>query len=502
MLRMLFQSVYGWLALIVLAVLITTSNSFLALTALSNLTDLEEDLENTNTIINAINDVHVGVLRVESGQRGFLLTQDADYLQDYTETLNDILPKLANLSSVRSVSDVQQERIADALKLSEKKLNEMIETVELSREGRMDDALALVNTEVGLAMYQQLEALFTEINLYEQNIQVGHRAQLNEVLTESKLTFAISAFMTTALILGLFLLIYKANREQQEHRDELERQNLELEEQVEKRTQVLKLYSEELSRSNRELEDFAFVASHDLQEPLRKIRAFGDRIKTGYADVLDERGQDFLGRMLNAAARMSTLISDLLEFSRVSTRGKEFAPTDLNRVLETVLEDVELRIAEKNATVNVGDLPTIDADKSQMEQVFLNLMTNSLKFQKPDVAPTINIYVSELTQEEIESRQLDTEKKFIDIHFEDNGIGFEQSYADKIFVPFQRLHGRSDYAGTGIGLAVCRRIIERHNGTINVISSLGNGAKFIITLPTKGVPFGQKTSFLGGAPIE
>ena len=154
---------------------------------------------------------------------------------------------------------------------------------------------------------------------------------------------------------------------------DLEKINEDLESKIAERTQELSVYSDELARSNRELEDFAFVASHDLQEPLRKIRAFGNRLESGYGDVIDERGKDFLGRMLNAAERMSMLISDLLAFSRVSTRGKEFADVDLNSALASVLDDLEIAIDEKSAKVNIDHLPNIRSDRTQIEQLFLNL---------------------------------------------------------------------------------------------------------------------------------
>ena len=250
------------------------------------------------------------------------------------------------------------------------------------------------------------------------------------------------------------------------------------------RTQELTVYSEELSRSNRELEDFAFVASHDLQEPLRKIQAFSDRLTTIYKDKLDERGVDYIKRMTTAAFRMSTLINDLLEFSRITTRGKDFVEVELDEVFEEVLGDLEIAIKESHAQINVAPLPKVCADPSQIYQLFLNVLSNGLKFRKVDQAPLINVLVE---QKDIydELQHIDVPSCIITI--KDNGIGFEQTYADKIFSPFQRLHGRTAYKGTGIGLAICRRIVERHGGTIVAYSAPDEGATFIVTLPIEAV---------------
>ena len=257
----------------------------------------------------------------------------------------------------------------------------------------------------------------------------------------------------------------------------------------------MSLYSDELARSNRELEDFAFVASHDLQEPLRKIRAFGNRLESGYSEAIDERGKGYLARMLNAAERMSMLISDLLAFSRVSTRGKDFNEVNLDNVIQSVLGDLEIAIDEKSAQIDVNkSLPSIRGDKTQLEQLFLNLISNALKFQREGVTPVVKIDLQEVTEEDTKDIILSEEYNWVKITVNDNGIGFDQSFAEKIFAPFQRLHGRSEYKGTGIGLAVCRRIVERHNGQITAISAPGHGATFSIVIPVDSDPFGTNNN--------
>jgi PAS domain S-box-containing protein len=242
--------------------------------------------------------------------------------------------------------------------------------------------------------------------------------------------------------------------------------------------QMLARQSEELTRSNQELEQFAYIASHDLQEPLRKIEAFGDRLKRKYDKTLDEQGHDYLARMQNAAGRMRTLIQDLLSFSRVTTQSRDFAPLSLSTLLEDVLGDLEVRIQETHAQVIVGDLPNLEADALQMRQLFQNLIGNALKFQQPGVLPIIKIECSE--ENAVDS---DPAQSFYCITVSDNGIGFDEKYLDRIFKVFQRLHGRNEYEGTGIGLAVCAKIVERHGGQLTAQSAPDQGATFIVRLP-------------------
>jgi PAS domain S-box-containing protein len=239
----------------------------------------------------------------------------------------------------------------------------------------------------------------------------------------------------------------------------------------------------ELARSNAELEQFAYVASHDLQEPLRKIRAFGDRLKAKLDSTQFSEGRDYLERMQSAAARMQTLINDLLTFSRVISTTQPFVPVDLNAVTREVLGDLEVRIEQTKAKLEVGELPTIDADPMQLRQLLQNVIGNALKFQPPGGTPLIKVRGQILKQPFSNAAEPTPDDEVCEITVEDNGIGFEEKYTDKIFAMFQRLHGRSEYEGTGVGLAVCRRITERHSGTITAKSKLGEGATFMIRLP-------------------
>jgi len=240
---------------------------------------------------------------------------------------------------------------------------------------------------------------------------------------------------------------------------------------VSKQAEVnLHIYAEKLEQSNRDLQEFAYIASHDLQEPLRKVLAFGDRLTNKYGSVLDETGRDYLKRMREASQRMQTLINDLLTFSRVSTRAQPFAMVDLNSLIQDVISDLEVQIDRTHGKLQVSDLPTIEADPTQMHQLMQNVISNGLKFHKIDIAPIVKI-----------TAKVSGNKCKISI--KDNGIGFDMQYLDRIFKPFQRLHSRQEYEGSGMGLAICRRIIERHRGEITAVSTLDEGSTFIVTIP-------------------
>ncbi|MDX2156630.1 MAG: PAS-domain containing protein [Hyphomicrobiaceae bacterium] len=243
-------------------------------------------------------------------------------------------------------------------------------------------------------------------------------------------------------------------------------------------------YTTKLERSNSELQEFAYVASHDLQEPLRKIEAFGDRLNRRYATLLPDEGRMFIERMQDAAGRMRRLINDLLSYSRVTSKTKPFGQVDLARILGEVLGDLQVRIDETGAEIRSEGLPTIEADATQMRQLIQNLLSNALKFKKADVKPVIT--VSARAGETIAAGPLLVPSVVLTIA--DNGIGFDNVYKDQIFKIFQRLHGRLEYEGTGVGLATCRKIVERHLGTIDADGRSGEGATFTIILPARQPP--------------
>jgi signal transduction histidine kinase len=237
----------------------------------------------------------------------------------------------------------------------------------------------------------------------------------------------------------------------------------------------------ELKRSNEDLEHFAYVASHDLQEPLRKVRAFGDRLLGNHAEMLDDKGRDYLRRMSGAAERMQGLIDDVLVYSRVTTRRNPPQITDLNELVNEVVVDLQMRLESTRGKVHAADLPQLEVDPTQMRQLFMNLISNSLKFHRPGVPPVVTIAAEQ--RQGSGHGSADTLKGVWTLTVSDNGIGFEEKYAVKVFEPFRRLHARSEYEGTGMGLAICRKIANRHGGDISAESVPGRGTCFTITLP-------------------
>jgi light-regulated signal transduction histidine kinase (bacteriophytochrome) len=271
------------------------------------------------------------------------------------------------------------------------------------------------------------------------------------------------------LILAVNTLFGKLKLEIEKHKN----QHQLLEEKINERTKQLQELNDELYRSNKELENFAYIASHDLQEPLRKIRAFGDMLKKRFSDSIEDQGKEYIDRMQRASYRMQKLIDDLLNYSRVSRNPTNYEQVNLYELVNEVVEDLEETINSKDAAVRVSELPTINGDRRQLKQLFQNLVSNGIKFHKETEKPVV----------EIKPRWIENNGRILEIIISDNGIGFDEKYHDKIFTIFQRLHGRIEYEGTGIGLAICKKITENHNGTIYARSQPGVGSEFVVVLP-------------------
>lgn len=249
----------------------------------------------------------------------------------------------------------------------------------------------------------------------------------------------------------------------------------------------LRDFTVRLERSNRELQDFAYVASHDLQEPLRKIIVFGDRLKQRNAEKLDPDSLNYLDRMQQAGARMQNLINDLLSYSRVTSKAQGFAKVDLAQVAAGVVDDLEGRIETVHGRVELGTLPVIEAEPLQMRQLLQNLIGNALKFRRPDVPPCVKVAAEVVTPADGSPN-----RKVCQLTVSDNGIGFEEKHADKIFELFQRLHSRNEYEGTGMGLAIVRKIALHHGGDVVARGKPGEGATFVVTLPATHAQNGEK----------
>ncbi len=352
------------------------------------------------------------------------------------------------------------------------------ETLRRGREETLTHAQAmLARCDVMSASSTELRDLAEALVTADSTFQRALEEELSRAENESMVRLVhlrlleslLCLYVIVVLILEGRFVVVPAIRDIQRHNAEMARSN-----------SVLRGYAARLEQSNKELQEFASVASHDLQEPLRKVQAFADRLKRKYAGSLEEQGLDHLGRIQNAAERMQTLINDLLTYSRVTTKAQPFSRVDLAKCVRDVVADLDARVESSAGRVEIGALPTIDADPLQMRQLFQNLVGNALKYHRPDVPPVVKV-----TFRAGGGLPREDGREYVDVLVEDNGIGFEDQYRERIFQMFQRLHGRDEYEGTGVGLAVCRKIVERHSGSITARGVVGQGATFIVSLPVQ-----------------
>lgn len=468
-----------WVMALSAAITFFAVSAVLAYRSIDVITANNININNTLQTINLIKDLNKELAAAESSQRGYLLTVDPNYLEPYHKTLVVVDDLLMRLGDSTTGLPQQKDRFSLLYAYVRKKIDEMQRMVSLTDRDEVRAAIRQIKTDEGIELMRVISQLLTEM----ENEEFG-LLEKNKKIAVNNREFILMALLLAngiglLLSLGVFYAFYRNSNKVAELNQALSLANAELEEKVDVRTQALLQYSEELQRSNRELEEFAFVASHDLQEPLRKIRAFGDRLQQKFSDQLGDTGSDYVKRMQAASKRMSTLIDDLLSFSRVTTKQRPFVRIDLNQVMHGVMDDLDYAIEETDAQLHIDPLPVIDADESQIAQVFMNLIANSLKFRQPDMRPIITItceinVVSPISEDDC---------GWCCLRFADQGIGFEAQYAERVFSLFQRLHGRDEYSGTGIGLALCRKIIERHGGTISAQSEPGEGAVFTIYLP-------------------
>lgn len=459
-------------------------NAGLSYFATSDLIGKERRVQGTLNFIVAIKDTFSALQDAETGQRGFLITGDEKYLEPYTSALNSIDARIAILNTLQSDLPEQRSDIQGLIELIASKRQEMDRVVSLQESDLGSAAFGLERSDAGFHLMRQIRDLVSTMEQREYRQVSEQRSAAIQSRRQVLLTISVATFTGLLLVGAVFVLIQREIGRRQQDAETLALTNEELEAIIRDRTLAIERYSEELKRSNRELQDFAFVASHDLQEPLRKIRAFGDRLRDKLpAQTMSEDSVDYIGRMQSAAERMSSLISDLLQFSRVSTRPSRFDKVSLQEALDEVMEDLSEIIASKQASVTADPLPEMEADPTQMRQLLQNLLGNALKFTEDGRKPFISVRATRVA-----GGSESDHRAWCEISVRDNGIGIDEHFAERIFSPFQRLHGRSEYSGSGIGLAICRRVVERHGGSIEVQSKLAVGSTFKVCLPLTQSP--------------
>ncbi len=406
----------------------------------------------------------------ETGQRGYFITADPDYLAPYTEAVAEVQRRLRRVRELTGDLPNHRERLAEVGRLTDAKLAELAHTIVVYRENGPEAARAAVKAGHGKRLMDGLREVVGAMQEDEGRQLHDREAAAAASLRRAWVMNLIGGSLGVGLV-GLAVYLFRRDLHAREAAAaDLRRANEELEQRVAERTAALQ-------RSNNELGQFASVASHDLQEPLRKVQAFGDRLAAKAAD-LDDVGRDYVQRMLAAAARMRTLINDLLAYSRVTTKAKPPEPVDLAAVARDVVCDLEGRLQQTGGRVEVGELPVVTAEPTQMRQLLQNLIGNALKFHKPGEPPVVHV-----TARVLANGAAGDGPPRAEVAVADNGIGFDEKYLDRIFAVFQRLHGRGEFEGTGVGLAICRKIAEQHGGAITARSAPGGGSTFVVTLP-------------------
>jgi len=358
--------------------------------------------------------------------------------------------------------------------------NEKIGSIYLQVELRRIHREFLSNLLIGVVMTIGVLVFAYFLSLRLQAIVSGPIVKLSEIakVVSDKRDYSLRARQYSDDEVGLLTVAFNKMLSQIQKRDrELVETNAQLEAKVERRTANLASTVEKLNQSNQQLQEFVYVASHDLREPVRKISSFGQLLIESLSGRLDEDEQENFNFMIDGANRMQQMIESLLTYSRITTKAAEFEDVDLGEIVKQIREfELSVKIEETKAVISVAEpLPTVKADQAQMRQLIQNLIGNALKYQKEGVTPEVAI------------RAVNCDDGMVRLEIEDNGIGIMEEQCENVFIMFRRLHSRQKYEGTGIGLAVCKKIVERHGGKIGVKSTYGQGSTFWFTLPRLGV---------------
>jgi signal transduction histidine kinase len=455
--------IFGISVLLIVAFTIVTFNS------LNNLVENEDWVSHTQDVLFNLEQVESKIKDAETGQRGYLLSQNPVFLDDYYgayEKTHNNLDKLKDLLKDNVTQSMKLDTLLGLIELRYQTLDERLNI----GTSPSDPVLANEKLLSGKLAMDKIRSLIERMKAFERDLLAHRTSNATESAEATYLLAGIFAALAVLIIIMSFS--FTMNEFQQRNAAELK----------------LKDTIETLKVTNENLEQFAYVASHDLQEPLRKIRAFGDLLKSDFKDDLSPTAGDYIDRMQNAAVRMQVLINDLLNFSRASRNTGETESVVLRDMFKAVLSDLEISINESEAQIDLDVAGEIEmlGNKTQLNQLIQNLLSNAIKFRKKDVKPEIEISGIHINDEyKINGFNARPGYNYYKIDIKDNGIGFDEKYLDKIFTIFQRLHSKMEYKGTGIGLALCKKIVENHQGFITASSQPNIGTTFTIILPIK-----------------
>ncbi len=421
---------------------------------------------------------------IETGVRGYLIAGDRLYLEPYDQARPRLQNSLDTLQQLLAGNPAQRYRIDSLRKLLDAKLQIARQQIDAQPRHQRIELIALL--AVGKI---RMDAIRRWVAIMQDAEQQLLKSRIQKADDSYRLTLLMVALLLSLTLLSLLLAYWLLTQElsqRQQNEDQLRAYETELQDTIRR-----------LKNSNEDLERFAFVASHDLQEPLRKIQAFSGLLEQRHSTLLGDDASVFLGKIMASAERMSRMIKDLLEFSRLSSRPPVFQMVPLATVINRVLSDLDGQITQKQATVTVGALPSIEAVPGQLDHLFMNLIANALKFTRPGVPAEVHINARPANIQDYP--ELLPANAYVEITVQDNGIGFDEKYLAHIFDVFQRLHSKSEYDGTGIGLAVCRKVVQFHQGLITARSQPGHGATFVVVLPAHQTQHSHDRSHAGQA---
>ncbi len=430
----------------------------------------------TDKFILGIDELFSTVQDAETGQRGYLLTGSGLYLAPYLRAKDQVQHRLSTAMHLASQAGVEPSRWNALRTAIENKMDELELTIKLRETEKPDAALNEVRTNRGQQEMAQIRQIVGELKAGQVRVyETRYREQLlNERLLRIALT--VGVVLAIVLLVAAFRLgmLYLSERDQAEAEilalyQELELRVLERTNELEARTRLSEAQARELARSNADLAQFASVASHDLQEPLRMVASYVGMLSKRYGTALDDTARTYMQFAMDGAARMQTLISDLLSYAQAGTQAITKKLVPFERVIEEAVASLRLTIQETSAVIDYGNLPVVQLDEVKMTQVVQNLLSNAIKFRKSDTPPRIKVSAERAGPDWL-------------FFFADNGIGFDPKHRERIFEVFQRLHGLGRYPGNGIGLSICRRIVEHHGGRLWAESSPGVGSTFFFTL--------------------
>lgn len=402
---------------------------------------------------------------LESAQRGYIITREDAFLQPYKRLDTELHLYVRELEILVSDNTNQLTNVHELQNLIDKRLERLQHNIVYARTDKL---------LIGRMMMTEILSKIREIKEIEETLM--QQRLINSRLLADRTTMAI----IIAVIFSSIFIFSAALILMQEYKLKTE-----IEQELLLSQQMLRDKVNKLDASNKELEQFAYIASHDLQEPLRKIITFNERITHKFSTIIDPSIKDYLSRTIHAAERMRILIDNLLDFSRVTKGGIEKAPVSLKSIMDIIKDNLEVQIKKSHAKFIQHDpLPEIYGDKTQLIRLFQNLVSNAIKFTESTTSPVIEIFCKIADEQEMKALPgVHTYSAYYKITIADNGIGFKEEFKEKIFIIFQRLHGRSEYEGTGIGLSICKKIAENHQGFLTVKSEEGKGSEFYVYLP-------------------